>query len=246
MSYGPGDNAFVIDRPSAEGGDKVQIFAEKTKAQLDRLYEQLNSDVHAANENERGLVKIATLVEVDVGIANDSALTPYTFDRSALAETAKNAASKASDNAESIETIRENISALETDIADAEETAGSALAKAQRIEDMLPGGSGQQFTPNMPTGGESGTFRAMPAVGTYPSPDYPSVNIRAIKLPDGGTWAYCGRLDYMWGNNDTENPASASLCGVAAGGTIVWQQTTQNHGNQMRAHQVYGFVWKIS
>ena len=51
MSYGPGDNAFVIDRKSAEGGDKVQIFAEKVKAQLDKIYEQLNEDIRPASEN---------------------------------------------------------------------------------------------------------------------------------------------------------------------------------------------------
>ena len=238
MSYGPGDNAFVIDRKSAEGGDKVQIFAEKVKAQLDKIYEQLNEDIRPASENERGLIRIASQHDVDLGLADASAITPLTLRNSQLAADVSDAKTQAGTNAASIGTLGGEVAAVRS-------TAMSAASVAQQALDAAQsgGGSGGAGASAVPT---AETFKAMPEVGIYPSPDYPSVNIRAIKLPDGGTWAYCGRLDYMWGNADAENPASASLCGVAAGGTIVWRQTTQNHGGQMRSHQLYGFVWKIS
>lgn len=238
MSYGPGDNAFVIDRKSAEGGDKVQIFAEKAKAQLDKIYEQLNEDIRPASENERGLLRIASQHDVDLGLADASAITPLTLRNSQLAADVRDAKTQAEENAASISTLGGEVAAVKS-------TAMSAASVAQQALDAAQsgGGSGGAGASVVPT---ADTFRAMPDVGSHPSPDYPGINMRAIKLPDGGTWAYCGRLDYMWGNNDAENPASASLCGVAAGGTVVWRATTQNHGLQMRSHQVYGFVWKVS
>ncbi len=243
MSYGPGDNAFVIDRPSAEGGDKKQVFAEKAKAQLDRLYEQLNEDIRPASENKRGLIRIASQHNVDLGLDDASAVTPLTLKNSQLS----------SDVAACRSGVREakaDVGALREDACDVRRIANAAAERAQRALDAAQGAETASDGMEYPT---DATFKAMPAAAQYPyTPPGASHSFSRyeIRLPLMGRWIYCGFLKYHWRETGTNNPnegdVEVPLCGVAPGGSVIWYATMENNGAFIKNSQTFGFIWKLA
>ena len=65
MSYGPGVNGIVYDKPVAEGGDSVATMAQHAQAQLSALYAELNADIVRANQND-----------VNTGVESNKLVTP--------------------------------------------------------------------------------------------------------------------------------------------------------------------------
>ncbi|MDO4562073.1 MAG: hypothetical protein Q4C86_14155 [bacterium] len=239
MAYGQGENELVIDRPSASGGDKVQMSFSKVNAQLDALYAQLNADIVPATENTRGLVRIASQHEVNLGLADATAVTPLALRNSQLAADAAAAKAAASANAASIGALENEVEAVRSVAVSAQETAQQALNAVQG-----GGSGGAPGAPAMPT---EETFMAMPPLTVKAIPVYEgsanTVNYCVVELPPGGLWAYCGHVTFAKTNGDSGLfDDSADICGLSAGGTVVWRHVA----NVSAGGGTSGFIWKVS
>lgn len=245
MAYGPGDNAFVIDRPTSEGGDSVERAMQKTQAQFDALYEKLNEDIGPASENTRGLIRLASQAEVNAGDEDAAALTPKTLANSSLA-------SSVAANTASALGLAQAESAMQQAIASASSTADEALEKAKEAN-AAASASAQAASGGMEYPTDS-TFKAMPAVTGPTSYTVSGVTLTRyeLKLPPGGTWIYCGRLKYHWqtsGQNANDGDEEVALCGIAAGGAVIWNSGADGTGYN-RGHYTssttFGFCWKLA
>lgn len=240
MAYGPGDNAFVIDRPTSEGGDSVERAMQKTQAQFDALYEKLNEDIGPASENTRGLIRLASQDEVNAGDEDAAALTPKTLANSSLA------ASVAANTVSALE-LAQAESAMQQAISSASNTADEALEKAKEAN-AAASASAQAASGGMeyPT---DATFKAMPDLEPYDGSGTID-NRRKLKLPAGGKWIYCGAIKYHWQETGTSEPdegdAEEALCGIGDGGSVIWHSTMANHGAYIAYSQTFGFVWKMA
>ena len=240
MAYGPGDNAFVIDRPTSEGGDSVERAMQKTQAQFDALYDDLNTDIGPASENTRGLIRLASQSEVNAGAEDAAAVTPKTLANSELA-------AKVAANSVSALELAQSESAMQQAISSASNTADEALEKAKQASTAAAQAAdivdeGMEY----PT---DATFKAMPALEPYDATGTID-NRRKLKLPSGGKWIYCGALTYHWQESGTSEPGEGDmiepLCGIGDGGSVIWHSTMTNHGADIAYSQTFGFVWKMA
>ena len=243
MAYGPGENAYIIDRPTSEGGDSVERFAQKTEAQFDALYTKLNAEIAPASQNSRGLVRLATQNEVNGGAADDAVVTPKTLANSSLATSITNSATSAAALTSTASSLTTQANTAESTAAEALEKAEQAVAKAEEAADEATAGM------EYPT---DATFKAMPEVEAYDSSGGID-NRRKLKLPSGGKWIYCGRLIYHWENpnvsvdsSEREGDEDVALCGIGTGGSVIWHSTMDNHGQYLAYSMVYGFCWKFA